>query len=549
VRFADVDVHPSGTALLRARSRWQRTRAEPPVLGIRVLASYTVDPLVPYLGVGLLDAGLPPSIRVGRYNQIVQQCVDGFDEGPDVLVVAPRFEEIWPDDADPTRRRESAEELFTIADTAVAAAGRWGCALVFVLPAIPGHRPDGVGDLGRVDGVVAGATAVREALRRRLSGRSGVCVADAEEAVRELGARRAYHPALFRLAKVPYTDELFSRLAGQIVGLLRIRYGMTWRGVVLDVDSLLRPGGDADERSAAVQALRGPVRELCHGGMRLALRARAEAADVWETLATEFPEMLRDLVEGWAIDAEPVSDQLAALADEVGVPADRTVLLTADPAVAAAVPGGAGRPSCVLLDDEPAGWPAALRLAGLFDRAGGPPVAPVAEPDPVPDRGVARVDGPDPMRDYIAGLDVRVTYRPVPDGPGADVAELVARAKDFALGLPARTDARTAIHVRDRYADHGLGGVVRMVTDATTATVDLFALSCPVLGKGVEDTVLVELVERAAARGCRLLLLNYRRTGDNHTALAFLAGAAGHRRSATGQPVEVRTVECPHSAR
>src|SRR6185437_7524049 len=100
--------------------------------------------------------------------------------------------------------------------------------------AIPDHRPYGVGDLGCLDGVAAGAAATREALRRRLVDQPGVCVADAEEVVRDLGACRAYHPALFRLAKVPYTDELFARLAGQIVGLLRIRYGMTWRAVVVD---------------------------------------------------------------------------------------------------------------------------------------------------------------------------------------------------------------------------------------------------------------------------------------------------------------------------
>ena len=514
----------SDAGLLAVRSRWRRSRAETPLLRVGLLASYTVDPLVPYLGVGLLDAGLPAQVTVGPYNQIVQQCADPDSafarERPDVVVVAPRFEELSTVDA--------LADLAELADTAVAAARRWASALLFVLPAVPEHRPHGAGDAGLLDGVVARAVAAREALRGRLTATLGVDIADAEEAVRGVGTARAHRPALYRLAKVPYSEELFARLAVQVVRLVRMRYGRTWAAVVVDADSV--PSSDVDGAGARVafDALAEPFGELRRCGVRLALRTGAGAAAFWGPFAATFPRMV-SMMDGAADGGGPVRDQLATIAHDLGVPAERTVLLTADPGTAAEAGG-------VLLGADPDAWPAELELAGVLDRA---PVRPADTPEPV--AVVATRAAPMSVRDYIAGLDVRVEYRAAaPD----DVAELVARAKDFTLGIASTAaDPLIAVHVRDRYADYGLGGAVRLVTDGPTGTVDLFALSCPVLGKGVEEHVLQELVDRAAANGCDALVLRHRDTGENRTATAFLATAAAREwRASTGGTVALRVL-------
>jgi predicted enzyme involved in methoxymalonyl-ACP biosynthesis len=476
------------------RSRWRRSQKETPLLRVGVLASYTADPLVPYLGVGLQDAGLPAQIDVGPYNQIVQQCADPDSpfarERPDVVVVAPRFEEL------------SAHDLPALADTAVAAARRWASALVFVLPAVPENRPTGAGDAGRVDGVVAGAVAARETLRARLAGVPGVDVTDAEEAVRGVGTARAYRPAMYRLAKVPYSEELFARLAAQVVRVVRMRYGTTWPAVVADVDSLLLSNADPGERRLAADTLT----QLCDAGLRLTLRTGAMPAEFW----AEFPRLMSSLDD-----------------DDPGA---RTVLLTADPALAAETGG-------VLLSPDPDAWPAELELAGVLDRA---PVPPTSTPVHIEEPTT-----PMSVQDYIAGLDVRVTFREANPDELPHAVEVIERAKDFSFGIPyAATEPGplTVVHVRDRYADYGLGGAVRLRTDEATASVDLWALSCPVLGKGVEEHVLRELVDRAAAHGCDTLMLRHHETGANRTSTAFLETATQREwRAANGEIVRVRS--------
>src|SRR5215471_12103965 len=93
---AERDALAAGAAAVRSRRRG--LPAAPAVLTVGLLATYTIDPVAPYLHVALADADLVPEIVVGPFDQILPECLD--DRGrmarlaPDVLVVAPRWEEM-----------------------------------------------------------------------------------------------------------------------------------------------------------------------------------------------------------------------------------------------------------------------------------------------------------------------------------------------------------------------------------------------------------------------------------------------------------------------
>lgn len=453
-------------SLRERRARWQRLAAAPPPWALRVtlLASYTVDPLAPYLGLRLADGGLAAALTVGPFNQIAQQCLD--DDGvvaagrPDVLVVAPRLEEVPPAD------------LPALADAASAAARRWGCCLVFVLPALP--RSAGVGGAGDAGGV-------REAVRARLSGLANVLLADAEEAVRAVGARQAHTPSLFRFARIPYTEDVFAVLGERVARLLLARYGAAPAAVAVDADSV------------PAELLRGP-------GVRLALFG-----------GPDHPPPAGD-VAAWVFDDRPAAQRVADLAARLRLPRSALAVVTADPDL----PG-----ADVLLGREADRWPDELDDAGVFDVLPDPWAAPDRPPAPAS-------TGLPTLAEFVAGLGVTVGFGP-PDLAAA--AELVARAKDFTLGLSSALDPGpgelVTANVADRLGDYGLGAVARLTTDGPLCTVDVLAISCPVLGKGVEDLVLDEIIDRAAAAGADTVTFRYRDTGENRSATGFLAAVAG----------------------
>ncbi|SDG06569.1 hypothetical protein SAMN05216553_105161 [Lentzea fradiae] len=421
-----------------ARIRWQEIARESaePVVRVGLLASYTIDPLIPYVGVALHEAGLPVSFTAGPFNQIVQQCLDDTSvmaaARPDVLVVAPRFEEL-------------GEELDTAVDAACAAARRWGSFLVVVLPAVPEDRPFGHLDDGRAAGVAATAHEVREPIRAELAGRPDAWVVDAEQAVRAVGTDKAHHAVMFKFAKIPYTEAVFAELGARVAGVLRAVYGVTPRVVVVDRDG-------SDE----------PVRWLRESGARLEFRDGQE--------------------------------DVAAVAERAGVPAGAAVLLR--------------------LGTKPEAWRDELVRSGLLDRLPPPQAAPRRAGRTTTRPALSLVD-------FIGGLDVEVAVAPVTPDSAAKVAEVVARAKDFTLGtgeLDLTGDREVfAVSVRDKFGDYGISGAVGISAEGV---VDVFSLSCVVLGKGVEDSVLQWVRDEHGD-----IAFRHRRTPHNQITAGFLADA------------------------
>jgi predicted enzyme involved in methoxymalonyl-ACP biosynthesis len=80
-----------------------------------------------------------------------------------------------------------------------------------------------------------------------------------------------------------------------------------------------------------------------------------------------------------------------------------------------------------------------------------------------------------------------------------------------------------AIRVRDRLGDYGTSGLVALDRADHRWTVDVFSLSCPVLGKGVEAAVLREVTRRAGAAGADEVVVRWTDTGRNGTARRFLS--------------------------
>jgi hypothetical protein len=91
----------------------------------------------------------------------------------------------------------------------------------------------------------------------------------------------------------------------------------------------------------------------------------------------------------------------------------------------------------------------------------------------------------------------------------------------FALGQTKEIQA-SEVDVSDRFGDYGLTGVLFLRVDNTVAVVDTFLLSCRVLGRGVEESVVRQLGLWAHDLGLKYLKFEYRPTPRNAPAREFL---------------------------
>jgi hypothetical protein len=196
-----------GVTLLETRLAWQKQVRKPDRQAefcVHLLATFTINPLEPYLGMALLNEGFAAALSVGPFDQVSQQLLQATTfASHDVVVVWPRLEDAWGAGPLPLIDGDSAAALRSFTELGllcVQQAAALGVTVVVVLPALPDLRPLGVGDAGNLFGMGASSSSIREALRATVAGSPGVLVFDAEEVIRTIGSRSARDDRRFAAA-------------------------------------------------------------------------------------------------------------------------------------------------------------------------------------------------------------------------------------------------------------------------------------------------------------------------------------------------------------
>lgn len=132
------------------------------------------------------------------------------------------------------------------------------------------------------------------------------------------------------------------------------------------------------------------------------------------------------------------------------------------------------------------------------------------------------------QEDYLASLDMRVVIRHNDLESSSRIAELTQKSNQFNLttrrysvaqveSLIISEDADVfSIHVADKFGDAGLTGVLITGRDESDGIrVDVFLMSCRVLGRGVEFSFWEALRKWALGRGRRHVVASYLPTARN----------------------------------
>jgi FkbH-like protein len=129
---------------------------------------------------------------------------------------------------------------------------------------------------------------------------------------------------------------------------------------------------------------------------------------------------------------------------------------------------------------------------------------------------------------YLASLEMEITFRPFDATGRARIAQLINKSNQFNLTTRRYTEAEVeqierdpnsfALQVRlsDSFGDNGMiSVVVCRRTAGDTWTFDTWLMSCRVLGRRVENMVLLHVIDHAKREGIRRLIGFYRPTEKN----------------------------------
>lgn len=516
----------------------RRSSAGEPIR-VAIASTFTAEPVGPYIGWWLEQFGRSASIQFAGYNQVFQELLNpdsllAGNAGANVLLV--RFEDWLRDDSsDDAAKLAKLERGFL--ELSEALRQQPASCYVAVLPIQEGG-PAEVSE--RIHRELAG---LNDRWAKALAEMPHVHAVDCRALAKQYAIRDCYDPIKDEAGHLPYTDEYYAALGTRIARSIIAAERRPFKVIALDCDNTLWRGVCGEDGALGViidescLALQRRMIDMSRDGMLLVLASKNNEQDVWEVFE-RHPGMLlkKEHLAGWAIDWQPKSDNVRRLAEELNVGLDSFVFIDDNAAECADMIANCPEVLTLRLPEQSGGIPSFMEHAWAFDRVR------LTEEDRqrtsmyvVERTRREHMRGSSSLADYLQGLQLSMTMRPLLPSDAERAAQLTQRTNQFnlngvqhtaeeLLAIAASPDYRCwTIRVKDRFGDYGLvGALVAKRQAESELVIESYMLSCRVLGRGVEDAILTLLKAYADASGIERLLAVHAVTKRNQPFAEYL---------------------------
>jgi FkbH-like protein len=379
-----------------------------------------------------------------------------------------------------------------------------------------------------------------------LADERGALILDTRALAERVGAERWYDQVQYFAYKLPFASAFGAIYADWVGRLLGAARGKARKCLVLDLDNTLWGGVVGDDGVGALVLGAGSARGesfLAVQKLALALRGRgvilAVSSKNDDAVARGafgvHPEMALKLADIAVFQANWLDkpSNLEAIAGTLNIGLDALVLLDDNPAERAQVRAALPSVAVPELPPDPAWFAWTLGAAGYFEAVGFSDEDRLRAASYGADahRAQVRAKARD-LGDYLTSLEMRLTAGPFDVAGRTRIAQLINKTNQFNLTTRRYTEQQVAaleadpetitlqIRLADRFGELGMIGVViarvREGQDGVReASVDTWLMSCRVLGRNVEEAMLMILLERAAAAGVARISAQYRPTPKN----------------------------------
>jgi FkbH-like protein len=308
-----------------------------------------------------------------------------------------------------------------------------------------------------------------------------------------------------------------------------------WGGIVGDQGwQNLKLGGHDSQGEAFVDFQR-LVKDLTRRGVVLGICSKNEESVALEAIR-QHPQMVlreQDFV-GWRINWRDKAQNIAELAAELNLGLQSVVFIDDNPVERARVREALPE---VLVPEWPEDkllYPSAFLQLRCFDapavsREDAERTKMYAE-ERQRESAKAQVGS---VEDWLKGLQMQVTVEPLSASNLARTAQLLNKTNQMNLSTRRLTEGELqawaqqprrqlwALSVRDKFGDAGLTGIVSMEAEGDVCAVVDFVLSCRVMGRRVEETMVHLAVAHAQRHGLSKVRAKLMPTAKNKPCLDF----------------------------
>ncbi len=515
------------------------TRVELGLLGSRTL-SYLRDPL----GAAGLARGLVVSVHEAPYDRVASFAFSAsncFERRLDAVLAV--LDEVSFQGSRPLLNRAAEDEAVHEAERlvsaiATAARSKTGCpAIIATLP--PPYQ------LASAETATPGSSA-RFRLRVNMMLADGAAegrwlIWDQAALAARVGLERWFDPIAYHSAKVPFSVQLCPLAADGVASLLAAMSGKSARALVLDLDNTLWGGVIGDDGIAGIRIGQNSAEGeafVAFQDFLLGLRARGVVLAVCskntDAVAREpfrrHPEMVlkEDHIAVFQANWDDKATNLRAIAEALGLGLESLAFVDDNPAERERVRRELPLVSTIEVGEDPSFYIERVAQSGLFEHLplnsddlarassyGGR--AAVAEIR-------ARVGN---YEDYLKSLEMQMTIAPFDEVGRPRIVQLINKSNQFNLTTRRYNDEDVRrmqedqglfgwqVRLDDRFAQHGMIGVVIVRKEGTEWEIDTWLQSCRVLERGVEQSIMNSLFQEAYAAGVESIRGRYIPTERN----------------------------------
>ena len=509
---------------------------------VAILGSFTTVQLVRILPLCALRQGIELTVWEATFNQYRQELLnpnsDLYASQPDFIVLAvhegdlalPFLSEKPTEDV-----AQEATRWTSLWDTVA----QYSSARVIQFNfAIPPEAP-----LGHLGARLTGSRyAMTQSVNAALGAAAGtkVQILDCERLSALIGKQKWFDPRYWHLSKQAVSLQALPLLARHLTAILAADLGLARKCLVLDLDNTLwggvigedgligiKVGGDYIGESFV--AFQESIRLLKQKGVVLAVCSKNNEADAREPFE-RHPEM-RLKLDDFAVfiaNWEPKPDNLRRIAQTLNIGLDALVFVDDNPAECAAVRRALPEIDVLELPADPAHY-----ARTLWDYLGFESATFTAEDAGRTDQYRARAavtqleQSIGSVEDLWESLDMQATIAPFNELDLPRIIQLIGKTNQFNLTTRRYNQAQVeaivrnpaclhfTLRLRDRFAEHGLVSLLIAIQQGQMFEIDTWLMSCRVIGRSVEQSMLAHLCQQAADHGVTRLRGLYLPTAKN----------------------------------
>jgi len=523
-----------------------------PALDISILRNIMLEPIEPYLRYLAYEIGFNANIKFGEYDNIFQEAVAGQDnlllQETDCILIFMKLDTFSWDlsrnfpalsskkiESESSRVKEYIENVLLGIRKKTKAMILWHS---FELPLYPAL---GVLDSQDSNGQHALINHLNQNLRNRLMDQKNAYFVDLNLCLTRLGMNRFYDLRYWHIGRAPFSREALREIALENFKYIRPLKGKNKKCLALDCDNTLWGGIIGEDGLAGIKLskthpgsayyeFQQEILNLYNRGVILALCSKNNADDVWEVFQ-KHPDMLlkEEHIATAQINWGDKAANLRQIAIELNIGLDSIVFIDDSEFEVNLIRQVLPEVEVIRLQQNKSiEYRDILASCGLFD------TLTLSEEDKrrgtmykaETSRKKLQSEITD-LKTYYKTLEMELEIRFPDDFSIPRVSQLTQRTNQFNLTTKrySESDIKDFINkkesdviylrLKDKFGDSGIIGTCVLKYMEEKAIIDTFLLSCRVLGRGVEDAFLIQVLKLAKKRGCKIAIGEYYATRKN----------------------------------